>query len=166
MSQKHVRTLAAESFTLERGKKENATCSRALFWLLLHTYISNIHEVIMSLLRRCRQWMSADCCDNTCATHPQEPARQLFFIPFCPLCWAGEEAKINKWWSNTVYANLISHASYVPPRFLWQQAAKIAGQVTSQRLNMSDFLCNDNAIEHTVRSSHKRGHINKKRFWS
>lgn len=92
----------------------------------------------------------------------------FFFYPppsfFFFSCWEGEEAKINKWWSNTVYANLISHASYVLPRFHGQPAAKIAGQVTSQRLNMSDFLCNDNAIEHTVCSWHKRGHINKKRF--
>lgn len=51
-----------------------------------------------------------------------------------------------------------------PATLSWRQAAKIAGQVTLQRLNMSDFLCNDNAIEHTVCSSHKRGHINKKRF--
>lgn len=51
-----------------------------------------------------------------------------------------------------------------PATLSWRQAAKIAGQVTSQRLNMSDFLCNDNAIEHTVCSSHKRVHINKKRF--
>lgn len=29
---------------------------------------------------------------------------------------------------------------------------------------MSDFLCNDNAIEHTVCSSHKRGQINRKGF--
>lgn len=51
-----------------------------------------------------------------------------------------------------------------PATLSWWQAAKIAGQVTSQRLNMSDFFCNDNAIEHTVCSSHKRGHTNKKRF--
>lgn len=38
-----------------------------------------------------------------------------------------------------------------------RRTAEIAGQVTAQRLNMTDFLCNDNAIEHSVCGEYKRG---------
>lgn len=45
-----------------------------------------------------------------------------------------------------------------PATLAWQCRAQIAGQVTAQRLNMTDFLCNDNAIEHTVCAEHKGAH--------
>lgn len=45
-----------------------------------------------------------------------------------------------------------------PATLSWRRTAEIAGQVTAQRLNMTDFLCNDNAIEHTVCGVHKGAH--------
>lgn len=44
-----------------------------------------------------------------------------------------------------------------PATLAWQRTAEIAGQMTAQRLNMTDFLCNDNAIECTVCGVHKEG---------
>lgn len=130
-------------------------------WLNTYTYILHMKRLLCYYCGDAvNEWMLIAAI--TPARRTRKNSFGSHFYP--PFFWAGEEAKIKKWWSKTVYANLISHASYVLPRFLWRQAAKIAGQVTSQRLNMSDFLCNDNAIEHTVCSSHKRGHINKKRF--
>lgn len=44
-----------------------------------------------------------------------------------------------------------------PATLSWQRTAEIAGQVTAQRLIMTDFLCNDNVIEQTVCDEHKGG---------
>lgn len=67
----------------ERGMKGAATCSRALCCPLIeHLHLQFTHEeVVMLLLRWRRQWMNADCCNNTCSTHPQKLVRQPFLSP-------------------------------------------------------------------------------------
>lgn len=80
----------------------------------------------------------------------------LFFFP----SW-GE--KINKWQSNTVYANLISHASYVLPRLLGSAQLRLWGKWQCRGLIWVISSVMIMRLSTPFVASTK-GHMNKRRF--
>ncbi len=89
--------------------------------------------------------------------HTQQVSIFYVFIYF------GYGGKINKWWSNTVYANLISHASYVPPRFFGSTRLRLRGKWQRRGL-----ICLISSVMimwlSTLFVTSTKGHMNKRRF--
>lgn len=92
--------------------------------------------------------------------HPQRAAGIFYFILFFFPSW-GE--KINKWQSNTVYANLISHASYVLPRLLGSAQLRLWGKWQCRGLIWVISSVMIMRLSTPFVASTK-GHMNKRRF--
>lgn len=79
------------------------------------------------------------------------------------LRWSGGGVKINKWQSNSVYANLISHASCVLPCLLGSSQLRLQGKW--QRIGLIWVISSVMIMRLcTLFVAGTKGHINKRRF--
>lgn len=143
--------------------EETATCSRALFAPNSPPPTPTSQSMMRPLCHYCNNAITdgplAVTTSVWCTLGDILSKSASFIYSFIFFGW-GE--KINKWWSNTVYANLISHASYVRPRFLggaqprlrgeWQRRGLIwlISSVMIMRLSTLFVVCT-------------KGHMNKKK---